>query len=251
MCMTKRTMMDRTLSWVDLLCIRKTAAGHQSLKGACIENEGEGDADNDKEGMFNADKDDDNASDTQAQHCIVATKLSGASKQPLTFHNNKVARTPCISATAIEALEALMASDGETVKLKKTRDKHSAETVTCEPKTVENAIEHAGPKRQHEIGVEDVNLTTVKAQKLTDHEGHPCAKDYDDVTQEFMTAAIGDYCACLCAQSPIPNHGKETMLLAASWMRLQFASPCSQSKSEELGFSRVTQRGYKFCIQGK
>ncbi|KAI6156699.1 hypothetical protein BKA82DRAFT_3931682, partial [Pisolithus tinctorius] len=49
--------------------------------------------------------------------------------------------------------------------------------------------------------------------------GHPRAKDYDDVTQEFMTTAIGDYRARLCAQSPMPDHGQETMLLAASWMR--------------------------------
>ncbi|KAI6146742.1 hypothetical protein BKA82DRAFT_4356213 [Pisolithus tinctorius] len=200
------------------------------------ENEDEGDADNDEEGTFDANKDDDNTSDTQAQHCIVATKLSGVSKQPPMFHNNKVPRTPCISATAIEALEALMALDSdtddehhtitsitssevETVKQKKVRDKHSVETITHEPETMKNAIEHAVLKRQHEIGVEDVNPTTVKAQKLTNHKGHPHAKDYDDVIQEFMTTAIGDYHAHLCAQSPMPNHGQETALLAASWTR--------------------------------
>ncbi|KAI5989443.1 hypothetical protein EDC04DRAFT_2588370, partial [Pisolithus marmoratus] len=45
------------------------------------------------------------------------------------------------------------------------------------------------------------------------------AKDYDEVTQEFMTATIRDYCACLCAQSPMPDHGQETALLAASWAK--------------------------------
>ncbi|KAI6035752.1 hypothetical protein EDC04DRAFT_2604842 [Pisolithus marmoratus] len=43
----------------------------------------------------------------------VPTKLSSRTRQPLAFHNNKVPRTPCISANAIEALKALMASDGD------------------------------------------------------------------------------------------------------------------------------------------
>ena len=59
--------------------------------------------------------------------------------------------------------------------------------------------------------------TIVKAQKLTKHKGCPCARDYDDVTQEFMLAAIGDYWACLCAKGPMPDHAQETALLNMSW----------------------------------
>jgi len=51
-------------------------------------------------------------------------------------------------------------------------------------------------KRQQElVEEEDQEITTVKAQKLTEHEGRPCARDYDNVTQEFVIAAIGDYWA--------------------------------------------------------
>ncbi|KAI6008599.1 hypothetical protein EDC04DRAFT_2521397, partial [Pisolithus marmoratus] len=55
--------------------------------------------------------------------------------------------------------------------------------------------------------------------KFTEHEGHPHAKDYDNVTQEFMTAAVTEYHACLCTQSPMPNDSQETVLLVASWVK--------------------------------
>ncbi|KAI6156713.1 hypothetical protein BKA82DRAFT_3964865 [Pisolithus tinctorius] len=100
----------------------------------------------------------------------------------------------------------------------------------------------AGPKRQREIGVEDVDPTTVKAQKLTDHKGHPRAKDYDDVTQEFMTTAIGDYRARLCAQSPMPDHGQETMLLAASWTRACQVTGVKLARTPDLS-KLITSRG--------
>ncbi|KAI6041031.1 hypothetical protein EDC04DRAFT_2566153, partial [Pisolithus marmoratus] len=45
------------------------------------------------------------------------------------------------------------------------------------------------------------------------------AKDYDNVTQEFITAAVAKYHAWLCTQSSMPDHGQETMLLAASWAK--------------------------------
>jgi len=41
--------------------------------------------------------------------------------------------------------------------------------------------------------------------------------DYDDVSQEFVNAAIADYQAHLCAESPMPDHAQEMVLLNASW----------------------------------
>ncbi|KIM54882.1 hypothetical protein SCLCIDRAFT_35172, partial [Scleroderma citrinum Foug A] len=61
--------------------------------------------------------------------------------------------------------------------------------------------------------------TIVKAQKLTEHEGRPRARDYDDVTQEFVITAVGDYQAHLCTECPMPNHAQETALLNASWAK--------------------------------
>ncbi|KIM58475.1 hypothetical protein SCLCIDRAFT_42837, partial [Scleroderma citrinum Foug A] len=68
---------------------------------------------------------------------------------------------------------------------------------------------------------EDTPETTiVKVQKLTEHEGRPHARDYDDITQEFVNAAIGDYWARLCAENPMPDHAQEMALLNASWAKV-------------------------------
>ncbi|KIK12784.1 hypothetical protein PISMIDRAFT_82112, partial [Pisolithus microcarpus 441] len=56
-----------------------------------------------------------------------------------------------------------------------------------------------------------------KVQKLIEHEGQPCTRDYDEVTQEFMMTVIGDYHARLCAKAPMPDHIVETTILDVSW----------------------------------
>ncbi|KAI6023060.1 hypothetical protein PISMIDRAFT_105996, partial [Pisolithus microcarpus 441] len=45
------------------------------------------------------------------------------------------------------------------------------------------------------------------------------ARDYDDVTQEFMATVIREYHARLHTQAPMPDHVQETTLLSASWAR--------------------------------
>ncbi|KAI6043843.1 hypothetical protein EDC04DRAFT_2562305 [Pisolithus marmoratus] len=73
-------------------------------------------------------------------------------------------------------------------------------------------------KQHHESSKEDVlEPIVVKAQKVVEHEGRPHTRDYDDVTQEFVTTVITDYCVCLCAEGPMPDHAMETSLLDASW----------------------------------
>ncbi|KAI6104320.1 hypothetical protein F5141DRAFT_1065119 [Pisolithus sp. B1] len=59
----------------------------------------------------------------------------------------------------------------------------------------------------------------VKVQKLTENDGCPWARDYDNVTQEFMATVIREYHICLCTQAPMPDHAQETALLNASWAR--------------------------------
>ncbi|KAI5987797.1 hypothetical protein EDC04DRAFT_2588976 [Pisolithus marmoratus] len=76
----------------------------------------------------------------------------------------------------------------------------------------------AHPKRQWPF-TDDLEPAVVKAQKLTENEGHPCMRDYDNVTQEFMATMIREYHARLCAQAPMPDHTQETSLLNASWVR--------------------------------
>jgi len=86
---------------------------------------------------------------------------------------------------------------------------------------IEHTSSDVRAKRRWEPIEEDSPETTiVKAQKLTEHKGRPCARDYDDVTQEFVNAAIGDYWACLCAESLMPDHTQETALLNASWAKV-------------------------------
>ncbi|KAH7910152.1 hypothetical protein BJ138DRAFT_1114361 [Hygrophoropsis aurantiaca] len=62
-----------------------------------------------------------------------------------------------------------------------------------------------------------VSEKLVKAQKINEHQGRPRAKDYDDVTQEFLAAATGDYRARICTKAPMPDHQQEIEMLRLSW----------------------------------
>ncbi|KAI6110410.1 hypothetical protein EDD16DRAFT_1710840 [Pisolithus croceorrhizus] len=149
------------------------------------------------------DHDSDNSSDTQFTNWIMPTELSGRTRHPLTFHNSKVPKTPHISASTIQALEANHDMDGEnhtisssvSMKQKRLKDK-CMEATPGEPEGVKitgKCYQSAEPKRQCETDPENEDTISVKAQKLTEHEGHPHAKDYDDVTQEFLTTAVTEY----------------------------------------------------------
>ncbi|KAI6014327.1 hypothetical protein EDC04DRAFT_2904168 [Pisolithus marmoratus] len=106
----------------------------------------------------------------------------------------------------------------------------SSDHQSCKHKSMEMHADHrtpelegttdymAHPKRQW-LPAKDLDPTVVKAQKLTKNEGHPRARDYDDITQEFMATVIREYRACLCVQVPMPDHTQESSLLNASWAR--------------------------------
>ncbi|KAI6016660.1 hypothetical protein PISMIDRAFT_84684, partial [Pisolithus microcarpus 441] len=79
-------------------------------------------------------------------------------------------------------------------------------------------------------------------QKLVEHEGRPHTRDYDDVTQEFMTTVIGDYRARLCAEAPMPHHAVETALLDASWARARKVTGVNLARTPQLA-KLVTSRG--------
>jgi len=74
-------------------------------------------------------------------------------------------------------------------------------------------------RRQEPIKEDGPETTIIKTQKLTEHKGQPCTKDYDDVTQKFVNVAIGDYQACLCAESPMPDQTQESTLLNTPWAK--------------------------------
>ncbi|KAI6010389.1 hypothetical protein BKA83DRAFT_4503539 [Pisolithus microcarpus] len=82
----------------------------------------------------------------------------------------------------------------------------------------------------------------VKAQKLTENDGRPRARDYDDVTQEFMATVIREYRARLCTQAPMPDHAQETALLSASWARGCQVTSVNLARSPQL-VKLVTIRG--------
>ncbi|KIM62578.1 hypothetical protein SCLCIDRAFT_1175667, partial [Scleroderma citrinum Foug A] len=74
------------------------------------------------------------------------------------------------------------------------------------------------------------------------------AKDYDDVTQEFVIAAIGDYWACLCAESPMPDHTQESTLLNASWAKALQTTSVNLVWTPQLA-KLITSRGLQ--VHGK
>ncbi|KIM64945.1 hypothetical protein SCLCIDRAFT_114100, partial [Scleroderma citrinum Foug A] len=73
-----------------------------------------------------------------------------------------------------------------------------------------------------------------KAQKLTEHEGRPHAKDYDNITQEFVIMAIGDYRAQLCAEGPMPDHTQETAFLNKSWAKASQITGVNLARTPQL-----------------
>ncbi|KAI6039426.1 hypothetical protein EDC04DRAFT_2603191 [Pisolithus marmoratus] len=153
------------------------------------ENKGMQDGDDNEQGMVDEDNDENLSSDMPFSSHSVPTRVSSGTKQPLTFHHKKIPKTPHILATAMEALQALMASDCEvddefycspsasfeveSTKQKKSKDK-CMEANMCKPDAAKNTTECVGPKRQCEIGPKDKEPISVKAQKLIEHEGN-CA----------------------------------------------------------------------------
>jgi len=75
-------------------------------------------------------------------------------------------------------------------------------------------------RRKEPIEEDGPEITVIKAQKLTEHEGRPHARDYDDIMQEFVVMAIEDYQARLCAECPMPDHVQETALMNTSWAKV-------------------------------
>ncbi|KAI6030141.1 hypothetical protein EDC04DRAFT_2505878, partial [Pisolithus marmoratus] len=78
--------------------------------------------------------------------------------------------------------------------------------------------------------------------------GRPRAKDYDDMTQEFITTTVAKYHAQLCAQSPMPDHGQETALLAASWAKAHQLTGVNLAQNPDLS-KLITSHGSQ--VHGK
>ncbi|KAI6029634.1 hypothetical protein BKA83DRAFT_4047772 [Pisolithus microcarpus] len=98
-------------------------------------------------------------------------------------------------------------------------------------------------KQRRESSKEDVlDPVVVKVQKLVEHEGRPRTRDYDEVTQEFMMTAIGEYRARLCAEAPMPDHLAETSILDASWAWARKATGVNLARTPQLA-KIVTSRG--------
>ena len=66
------------------------------------------------------------------------------------------------------------------------------------------------------IEEDGAETTIVKAQKLTEHEGHLRARDYDDVTQEFVITAVDDY-RCHAPNTFGTVNMEHTVNLRLSW----------------------------------
>ncbi|KIM51901.1 hypothetical protein SCLCIDRAFT_33076 [Scleroderma citrinum Foug A] len=162
----------------------------------------------------------------------MPTKLSAMPRQRLIQSNSKIPKAVNLPDHSAEG-EMFFLGDEDagltmhdfsleqpTTRHTKTKDRHvehvSSEGVVTDCTNWSNIR----AKRRHEpVEEEDQEINIVKAQKLTEHEGRPCAKDYDDITQEFVIMAIGDYHVQLCAEGPMPDHAQETVFLNESWAK--------------------------------
>ncbi|KAI5993210.1 hypothetical protein EDD15DRAFT_2196652 [Pisolithus albus] len=87
-----------------------------------------------------------------------------------------------------------VASDRHLDKQKKSKGVH----VDRRTPELEDTADYATqPTRQRRAAKEDLAPAMVKVQKLTSHDGRPHARDFDDVTQEFMATVIREYRARL------------------------------------------------------
>ncbi|KAH7918951.1 hypothetical protein BV22DRAFT_1023796 [Leucogyrophana mollusca] len=83
----------------------------------------------------------------------------------------------------------------------------------------------------------------VKAQKINGHQGCPRAKDYDNITQEFLAAAAGDYQARICTKVPVPDHQQEIEILHLSW-----AYACKKTGVNLKMTPQLLKMGYYFAL---
>ncbi|KAI6127059.1 hypothetical protein F5141DRAFT_1210367 [Pisolithus sp. B1] len=189
--------------------------------------------------------------DEDTQPCVVTTKLGEATNEQLTYHNGKVPKPlhAIVPSVDHETCGETVTTDDELGekphwtsqatsqtpsncqlskhKRSKERDYMTSDHQLGKQKKHKGVhIDHRTPKLEdtacvtyHQAAKEDIAPATVKAQKLTENDGHPHTRDYDDVTQEFMAMVIREYHTCLCAQAPMPDHTQETSLLSASWVR--------------------------------
>ncbi|KAI6166686.1 hypothetical protein EDD17DRAFT_1855258 [Pisolithus thermaeus] len=212
---------------------------------------------------------DDGDDGSQFTSRIIMMKLSGRCKERLSYSKNKIPRVPPamididgeIAASDDEDIESHStphsSSDRQSTQHKKSKSQYLGSSTPPEVEDMLTVLDESWDKMaptmkwHRESSKEDVLETTVvKAQKLVEHEGCPRTRDYNDVTQEFMMTAIGEYRACLCAEAPMPNHIAETSLLDVSWVQACKATGVNLDRTPQLA-KIVTGRGSQVCGQLK
>ncbi|KAI5994999.1 hypothetical protein EDD15DRAFT_2365900 [Pisolithus albus] len=201
------------------------------------------------------DDNDDEDNGSQFTSRVIATKLSGVSKERLSYSKHKIPRAPPptidvegeIAASDDDELEEPYStphssSDRQSTQHKKSKEgPRSTSTSEVEGSFGDNVVRTTKRRRDSSKEVAVVPVA-VKAQKLVQHEGRPRTRDYDDTTQEFMTIAIGEYRARLCAEAPMPDHITETSVLNAAWACACKATQMNLTRTPELA-KIITSRG--------
>ncbi|KAJ6536270.1 hypothetical protein B0H19DRAFT_997014 [Mycena capillaripes] len=62
-------------------------------------------------------------------------------------------------------------------------------------------------------------MQVSQAQKITDHQGRPRAKDYDDLTQELVSIANTWFRCLLATKDGFPEHTSEVDMLKLAWSK--------------------------------
>ncbi|KIM61731.1 hypothetical protein SCLCIDRAFT_25682 [Scleroderma citrinum Foug A] len=234
------------------------------------------DEDSDEGRENEEDNDDDEDGGTRFSSQPVPTKLNAAPRQGLIYSNSKIPKVvpgnlPDHSTEVLfiivaniyshKGQEEMFFSENEDAGL--TRHDFSLERpIARHAKTKDRLIEHPSSegavtdctnqsnvrakRRCDPVEENNQEINIVKAQKLTEHEGRPHARDYDDVTQEFILAAIGDYQAQLCAEGPMPDHTQETAFLNASWARASQITGVNLARTPQLA-KLITMQGSQVC----
>lgn len=237
---------------------RKRLQSRQLAEVGSENDEPEGTAGDNQSGI---EDDDDGDNGTQFTSRVVTTKLNGVTNERLVYSKNKVPKAPPatmdinreIALSDNEDIEDPFVSprppsDRESSQHKKTKERRigytapEVEVTTPVTDSSRDSVVRTTKWRRESSDEGALEPIVVKVQKLVEHEGRPCTRDYDDVTQEFVTTAIGDYRARLCAEDPMPDHLMETSLLDASWARACKVTRINLSRTPQLA-RLVTSRG--------
>jgi hypothetical protein len=111
----------------------------------------------------------------------------------------------------------------------------------CHDSSVDNPRDNGSPcgtSTDHEVSADVAapqkrcassadSLRDVQVPRLTSTGGHPCARDYDDVTKEYIVAACTLFCVKISALQGFPDLSQELLMVHEVWPKVGEQLNCS------------------------